>query len=195
MTEGNSQLESLCQSLRAVTINTAENLNLKCENCGISAAAQQPQKDSDSDDDEVPQNDTCKKCHQRLVSTDCLGRTEKIPAADNHRDNAQDKNCEEAEGVVKQVRFKLDSDPPGKNILDAASQDMFPFLLPGLCHLTAEDTPRGVLAGLQLPQLAAEYFHYQLCRYQLSSALHTDNKEIEVTNARYASPSETGLKV
>nr|XP_027220396.1 neurochondrin homolog [Penaeus vannamei]XP_027220397.1 neurochondrin homolog [Penaeus vannamei]XP_027220399.1 neurochondrin homolog [Penaeus vannamei] len=38
--------------------------------------------------------------------------------------------------------------------------DIFRFLLPGLCHLTAEDKPRSLLLELELENLLFEYLHY-----------------------------------
>ncbi|XP_068243911.1 neurochondrin homolog [Palaemon carinicauda] len=47
-----------------------------------------------------------------------------------------------------------------KEIAKEILPDIFRFLLPGLCHLTAEDTPRYILLELELENLLYEYLNY-----------------------------------
>ena len=56
--------------------------------------------------------------------------------------------------------------PDGSDVISSHPQcqlswqgkDMWPFLLPGLCHLTAEDTPREVLLRERLHVLLLSHF-------------------------------------
>ena len=44
--------------------------------------------------------------------------------------------------------------------------DVFRFLLPGLCHLTAEDKARTILKKIDIHVLLGEYFSYLWKQYQ-----------------------------
>ncbi|XP_063605407.1 neurochondrin homolog [Penaeus indicus] len=55
----------------------------------------------------------------------------------------------------KKSQSKVSSKDDDENL-----PDIFRFLLPGLCHLTAEDKPRSLLLELELENLLFEYLHY-----------------------------------
>ncbi|XP_047502723.1 neurochondrin homolog [Penaeus chinensis] len=58
--------------------------------------------------------------------------------------------------------------------------DIFRFLLPGLCHLTAEDKPRSLLLELELENLLFEYLHYHWNSIRCVFGPQSKSEELEM---------------
>jgi hypothetical protein len=69
--------------------------------------------------------------------------------------------------------------PPNMDLQSFSSIEVLQFLMPGFCHLSAEDLPRKVMLTCDLPQLLYEYMTYQFERLQKSEKSGL-NKEPEV---------------
>lgn len=67
--------------------------------------------------------------------------------------------------------------------------DILRFLLPGMCHLTAEDIPRIILLELELENLLFEYFKYQWDSVRSVFGPHSKGEEEKASDDIVASAS------
>ncbi|KAK8722987.1 hypothetical protein OTU49_011985 [Cherax quadricarinatus] len=68
--------------------------------------------------------------------------------------------------------------------------DVLRFLLPGLCHLTAEDVPRHILIELEIENLLFEYFNYHWSSIKGVFGPQSKEDELEVPSDRIYSACE-----
>lgn len=68
--------------------------------------------------------------------------------------------------------------------------DIFRFLLPGLCHLTAEDTPRYILLELELENLLYEYLNYHWTSVKSVFGPQSKGEEPEIPAKKVYSAAE-----
>lgn len=68
--------------------------------------------------------------------------------------------------------------------------DIFRFLLPGLCHLTAEDKPRSLLLELELENLLFEYLHYHWNSIRCVFGPQSKSEELEIPTDLVSSATE-----
>lgn len=166
------------------TGNTNSSLTSKLENCSLSKEDDKTNINCENVDQSKNEDCICSCSRDKSDEnrTECCNCERMNNSATSNKsvlnisDDQTDSNISDDQTDSNTVRKSSIRDPSDKSVvndLTIDNVDLIRFLLPGLCHMTAEDSTRQILLDNGLHSILSSYFC--LCGQSLENDLDTDD--------------------